>query len=270
MQRKEAPFLDLELKHVDRGTSFDFGKTSEEYGQYRDIYPDSLFEKLIFFGIGRKGQTILDVGTGTGVIPRKLYATGAKLYGLDISPEQIAQAQAISKGMDILYRAEPADQTGFDGGTFDAVTACQCFHYFSAETFVPELLRILRPGGAFCVIFMEWLPYEDPMIAEMERLILSYHPNWTGCGFQPGEYFMPEWAKANFELETYHAYRESLRFTEDAWCGRIRTCRGIGASLEADRVLAFDREHRRLLRRYERDGALIIPHHIRMEVYRKK
>lgn len=39
----------MELKDVDHGKAFDFRRTYKEYGKYRDIYPDSLSEKLIFF-----------------------------------------------------------------------------------------------------------------------------------------------------------------------------------------------------------------------------
>ena len=31
---------------VDDGQKFDFGKTSKEYGKYRDIYPKEFFDKL--------------------------------------------------------------------------------------------------------------------------------------------------------------------------------------------------------------------------------
>lgn len=262
--------MDLKLTEIDHGQAFDFGKTSQEYARYRDIYPDSLFDKLAFFGIGKKGQTILDVGTGTGVLPRRLHATGAALYGLDISPQQIAEAESLSKGMGIIYRAAEADRTGFEDGSFDAVTACQCFHYLSTDRFVPELRRILLPGGAFCIIAMDWLPHEDPMTAEMERLVLSYNPAWTGCNFCPGEFSVPDWSRELFEVETYHAYREELLFTVDAWCGRIRTCRGVGASLGEEQIQAFERDHRALLARYAVDGKLRIPHYIRIEIYRRR
>lgn len=69
----------MELKTIDKGNSFDFGRVSKEYAKYRDIYPQSMYEKLVNFGIGKEGQQILDLGTGTGVIPRNMYFTKAKL-----------------------------------------------------------------------------------------------------------------------------------------------------------------------------------------------
>ena len=44
-------------------------------------------------GLCIKGQRVLDIGTGTGVLPRNMYKYGAKWTGTDISPEQIEQAK---------------------------------------------------------------------------------------------------------------------------------------------------------------------------------
>lgn len=54
---------------IDNGKSFDWGRASKDYGRYRDIYPDSFYKNILSLGIGTKGQKILDLGTGTGVLP---------------------------------------------------------------------------------------------------------------------------------------------------------------------------------------------------------
>ena len=62
----------MKISDIDNGKAFDFGKTSADYAQYRDIYPDSLYAKMLDAGIGRSGSKILDLGTGTGVFPRRM------------------------------------------------------------------------------------------------------------------------------------------------------------------------------------------------------
>ena len=37
----------MKLNYIDDGNEFDFGKVSDEYSKYRDIYPKSMYEKLI-------------------------------------------------------------------------------------------------------------------------------------------------------------------------------------------------------------------------------
>lgn len=57
---------------IDGGKPFDWGRTSDDYATYRPGPPDSLFRRLAEFGVGRPGQRILDLATGTGVMPRGL------------------------------------------------------------------------------------------------------------------------------------------------------------------------------------------------------
>ena len=93
----------IKNKTIDGGKGFDWGKVSSEYAKYRDIYPQDFYQKILGLGLCKDGQMVLDLGTGTGVLPRNLYSYGAKWAGTDISEEQIQQAQKLSKGMDIDY-----------------------------------------------------------------------------------------------------------------------------------------------------------------------
>ena len=43
------------------GKAFDWGKTSEEYAKYRDIYPKEFYAKLAELSLGVKGQNVLDI-----------------------------------------------------------------------------------------------------------------------------------------------------------------------------------------------------------------
>ena len=99
---------------------------------------------------------MLDLGTGTGVLPRNLYSWGAEFTGVDISENQIAQAERLTQeaGMKIAYRVSPGEELDFPEETFDVVTACQCFQYFDRQRLFPELHRVLKPEGRFCILFM--------------------------------------------------------------------------------------------------------------------
>ena len=83
--------MEIKDSRIDAGKAFDWGRTSKEYARYRDIYPEKSYRKVIDRGLCVKGQRVLDLGTGTGVLPRNLYSYGAEWTGTDISPEQIEQ-----------------------------------------------------------------------------------------------------------------------------------------------------------------------------------
>ena len=87
--------MEITNKNIDHGKAFDWGKTSEDYAKYRDIYPKEFYAKLAELSLGVKGQNVLDLGTGTGVIPRNMYSYGAKQTGADISENQILYAEKL-------------------------------------------------------------------------------------------------------------------------------------------------------------------------------
>ena len=72
-------------KNIDGGEGFDWGLVSAEYAKYRDIYPQEFYQKIADTGLCLKGQHILDLGTGTGVLPRNMYHYGGNWVGTDIS-----------------------------------------------------------------------------------------------------------------------------------------------------------------------------------------
>lgn len=174
----------MELPHIDHGRPFDWGRASADYARWRDIYPPEFFRPLTERGLCGPGRKVLDLGTGTGVLPRALYRQGARFTGVDPAPEQIRQARALANrdGMEIDFRCSAAEDCGFPDGSFDTATACQCFTYFNHARLAPRLHRMLKPGGIFAVLYMAWLPGEDPVAGQSEALILRHNPAWTGCG----------------------------------------------------------------------------------------
>ena len=257
------------LRHIDRGNDFDFGRTSEDYARFRDIYPESMYEKLRQFGIGHKGQYILDLGSGTAILPLNLAPHGARFVATDISENQISLGRQLveERGFDSIdFRVCPAENTGFADNSFDVVTAVQCFPYFDAERAADEIRRVLKPHGLFCKIMMDWKPLEDEVIAEMETLVNQYNPAWNGSGFDKYRYSYPEWAENRFEIDTIHSYDVVLSFSKDAWLGRVKSCRGIGATLTRETVAAFECKYRSMLE--QRGDTLKLKHQIHIEIYR--
>lgn len=234
-------------KNIDSGKAFDWGKTSADYARFRDIYPQEFYDRIVGRNLCVEEQCVLDLGTGTGVLPRNMYRYGAKWTGTDISKEQIAQARILSEGMDIVYYAASAEELDFTDNTFDVVTACQCFWYFDHQKLAPELARMLKPGGRLLLLYMAWLPYEDRIAGASEALALQYNPSWSGAGETVHPIAVPEMYRKDFELTYHEEYLLQVPFTRESWHGRMKTCRGIGASLTETEILSWEREHIRLL-----------------------
>ena len=56
----------------------DFGKTADDYAAHRAGFPRALFDRLAAMGIGRSGQRLLDLGTGTGTLARGFAGGGPR------------------------------------------------------------------------------------------------------------------------------------------------------------------------------------------------
>lgn len=235
-------------KRIDGGRAFDWGRTSADYAKFRDIYPQEFYDKIIKRGLCTSGQRVLDVGTGTGVLPRNLYRYGARWTGTDISENQIAQAKALSKGMDIDYYARPTEEIDFPDRSFDVITACQCFWYFDHERVMPTFFRMLKPEGRILILYMAWLPFEDPIAGAGERLVLKYSPAWSGAGETVHPIQIPDCYREKFELVYHEEYPLKVHFTRESWHGRMKACRGVGASLTDREISSWEREHLALLR----------------------
>ena len=255
---------------IDHGQPYDWGKASQAYVLYRDIYPEEFYQKFLSLGICRKGQKVLDLGTGTGVLPRHMARHGALFTGLDLSESQIAQARRLTAeaGLDIPYVAASAEEAAFPDGSFDVVTACQCFIYFDKERALPNIHRMLAAHGRFAVASMGWLPDESDVARASERLVLRYNPAWTGGGMKRHPKG-PEWPGGLFAPAAATTFDVPVRFTRETWHGRMLACRGIGASaLSESQIAAFEAEHRAFLA--SQPETFDVPHFAAIWVARKK
>lgn len=234
-------------KNIDGGKAFDWGKASADYAKFRDIYPEEFYNKIVSRGLCVEGQSVLDVGTGTGVLPRNLYCYGAKWTATDISERQIAQARSLSKGMDIDYYAVSAEKSDFPEQSFDVITACQCFWYFNHEQMTSKFFHMLKPNGRILILYMAWLPLKDNIAGESEKLVLKYSPNWSGARETIHPISIPECYQEKFELVYHEEYPLKVHFTRESWNGRMKACRGIGASLTEEEIVSWEQEHRKLL-----------------------
>jgi SAM-dependent methyltransferase len=102
-----------------------------------------LAEPLIGMLDAQAGEVILDLGCGDGALTEKIAASGARVIGVDASPDQVAA----TRGRGIEACVVDGQALAFDG-VFDAVITNAALHWMQRPDAVIEgMHRALKPGG---------------------------------------------------------------------------------------------------------------------------
>ena len=260
----------ISISNIDDGKEFDWGKTSGDYARFRDIYPQEFYQYILNLGLCKDGQNCLDIGTGTGVLPRNMYDNGASWVGTDISENQIEEAVRLAKeaDMDIKFFAADAKDLDFSDQYFDVITACQCIWYLEHSITAPKFAQMLKADGSFLILYMGWLPFEDEIANKSEELILKYNPKWNGCGDTVHPVWVPDEYLEFFNIEKQEEFRVDVPFTRESWHGRMRACRGTSASMSAEELALWNDEHVKMLEDYP--AAFNIKHYVSIAWLKKK
>ena len=107
-----------------------------------------------------------------------------------------------------------------------------------------------------------YLPTPGGVAGRTEDLILAHNPVWTKAGWEgihPEQVQDLEDGRFN-EVESFH-YDVDVPFNHARWRGRIRTCNGVGSSMDSKQVERFDADLAELLAT-EFQGELVIPHRV--------
>jgi len=123
----------------------------------------------------RPGDRVLDVACGTGVVAITAARRGARVCGLDLTPELLQRARENARiaEVNIEWHEGDAESLPFEDGSFDVVLS-QFGHMFGPrpEVVVAEMLRVLKAGGTLA--FSTWPP--ELYVGRSMALITRYMP----------------------------------------------------------------------------------------------
>jgi SAM-dependent methyltransferase len=140
-----------------------------------EIFTTPTAARLIKHAKIAAGQRVLDVACGTGVVAITAARAGARVSGLDLTPQLLERARENARlaTVEIDLREGDAEQLPFDEAVFDVVLS-QFGHMFAPRPDVAlnEMLRVLKPGGT--IAFSTWPP--ELFVGRTFALIARYAP----------------------------------------------------------------------------------------------
>ncbi|MGZ4466400.1 MAG: class I SAM-dependent methyltransferase [Nocardioides sp.] len=141
-----------------------FGSVADAYDRGRPSYPREAAAWLV----GEQPVTVLELGAGTGKLTAALVELGHDVHATDPDP---AMLSILSRDLpDVRTSVAPAEEIPLPDRSVDVVVSAQAFHWFDLDRTLPEVARVLKPGGRLAVV---WNQRNEriPWVRKLGRLI---------------------------------------------------------------------------------------------------
>jgi len=124
-----------------------FGPVAEAYDRGRPSFP----EEAVRWLVGPDPATVLEVGAGTGKLTRQLVDLGHDVHATEPAEEML---EILRRNLpDTRSTQASAEELPVPDRSVDVVIAAQSFHWFDLERAMPEMARVLRPGGHLALVW---------------------------------------------------------------------------------------------------------------------
>jgi SAM-dependent methyltransferase len=147
-----------------RGPHTAFAGVAAAYERARPTYP----EEAVRWLAGEEPRDVVDLGAGTGKLTRALVALGHRVTAVEPLDEMRAELEAAVPQVRAV--AGTAEAIPLPDASADVVTCGQAFHWFDHERALPEIARVLRPGGRLALVW-NTRDDDDPWMARLSAIL---------------------------------------------------------------------------------------------------
>jgi SAM-dependent methyltransferase len=135
------------------------------YNELRPGYPEDAVRwalaPALSGGAGVSGLRVVDLGAGTGILTDQLIRLGADVTAVE--PDESMRAEFRRRLPSARLLAGSAEDVPVPDGSADAVLCGQAMHWFTMDRALPEIARVLTPGGVLAGLWnndddrVEWV-----------------------------------------------------------------------------------------------------------------
>jgi SAM-dependent methyltransferase len=144
-----------------------FGAVAGAYELARPTYPDEVVDWLV----PRGARRIIDLGTGTGKFARALVDRGLEVVGVEPSAGMRETFASAVSGATVI--AGSAEDIPLEDASVDAVVVAQAWHWVDPARAVPEIARVLRPGGSLGLVW-NTRDESEPWVAALSDVLAEH------------------------------------------------------------------------------------------------
>jgi len=162
-----------EWSTIDRN---DYASLAALYHRTRPSCPIELVDRLVSHAEVHAGDSVAEIGAGTGLFTRLLSGRGLAITALEPVPEMRAQAEMLA---DVTWTAGTFERTGLPDASQRWVVSCQAFQWADRASALPELRRILHPGAWFTTLWYAYDVSREPVLQRTFQLLRERIPSYA-------------------------------------------------------------------------------------------
>jgi len=211
-----------------------FDEDPDAYDRTRPVAPDCVFDDAVQLAGLQPGSMVVEIGLGTGQATRPLAERGVRVLALEIGPHLAERARQNLVGFrDVTVRTTSFEAWDPGVAKFDAVFACNSFHWVNPDIAFVKAAAVLEPKGHLVVLATPWVipddaqrfwwDVQDDHVAVGGKCVdpATKHPDLVG------DVGPAVRASGLFQQPATTRYRFDVKFTADEYATNLSTQSGI-------------------------------------------
>jgi SAM-dependent methyltransferase len=247
------------INRAERARSF--GEVAEDYNRLRPSPPDDAVDWLL----PEHPETVADLAAGTGLLTRALARRVPEVVAIEPDERMAAVLQASSPGGQVRVVRAVGEQLPLGPGTADGIFIQSAWHWLDPDRAIPEITRVLRPGGRFGAVWItrdrdvDWVAELDQARRPAQPASISPPVREAGQRARTRTIALPD--DVTFDKSENASFRYTRTMTVDDFLGMLATYSRIITADPADVAADGDRARAYLAQRFPGATELDVPLH---------
>ncbi len=170
-----------------------FGAVAEAYDRGRPSYPADAVAWLL----DGDAKIVLELGAGTGKLTREMVDQGHAVFATEKDPAMLEILK--QRVPEVSAKVAGAEEIPANDRSVDVVIAAQAFHWFDHDLALPEMARVLRPGGHVALVW-NFFDKRIPWVRKLVEVVGEHSATSSSHGVLEGSELFGEVESEKFSF----------------------------------------------------------------------